>query len=46
MLGWEGEDAQMSGMFYTAFVSGGYPLLVGVMGHVPAYWEDSGNILP
>ena len=46
MLGQEGEDAQMSGMFYTGFVSGGDPLLVGVMGRVPADWEESGNISP
>ena len=46
MIVQEGEDAQMSGMFYTGFVSGGDPLRVGVVGHVPAYWEESGNILP
>ena len=46
MLGREGEDAQMSGMFYTGFVSGGDPLRVGVVGHFLADWEDSGNISP
>ena len=46
MLGREGAYAQMSGMFYTGFVSGCDPLRVGVVGHVPADWEDSRNISP
>ena len=41
-----GAYAQMSGMFYTGFVSGGDPLRVGVVGHFLADWEDSGNISP
>ena len=46
MLGQEGADVQMSGMFYTGFVSGCDPLQIGVVGNVPADWEDSGNISP
>ena len=46
MLGREGAYAQMSGMFYTSFVSGGDPLQIGVVGNVPADWEYSGNISP